>query len=145
MCEWAEDETSATGRVEVYPGQADRLRLGRERIVDGLRGQLLEPGERLLQASRMLQKLGLLIGFATVMGGASLLITIWVQAVSWVLALRGRSLKTGLVEVFKSVVPPAKRAALSNEFEQLADRILSVHESELDVLKAEFGKYQHGA
>ncbi len=73
----------------------------------------------------MLQKLDLLIGFVTIIGGASLLITIWVQAVSWVLALRGRNLRDGLVEVFKSAVPKKKQKELESQLDDLMEHILT--------------------
>lgn len=73
----------------------------------------------------MLDKLDFLIAFITIISGVSLLITIWVQAVSWILGLRGRDLQEGLIKTFKAVVSESEREKIESHLVELTKAILA--------------------
>jgi len=67
----------------------------------------------------MLKQLDTLIGFAVVMSVVSMLIMVATQAISSVLALRGKNLRDGLQALFLRLVPsldPSKRVIWLNRF-----------------------------
>jgi hypothetical protein len=88
----------------------------------------------------MLQHLDTLIGFATVMLGVSLIITILTQMISALLGLRGTNLRWGIQTLLENASPDLKDCAKTVAFDVLNHRLVS--DSTFSKFESFFGRWR---